>query len=230
MTSYWPFWVTAPALGAITVGYWILLRRPLGVSGVVARFSRIREEAAVDRGFAALEVDRAQLEAAMLAMTAEAFGIAPEEDEASMEGPLAPKASTSTFDPAVAPSASPDATPVFEQPRGRACASTPTLREHAVFLLALVAGGLLAALARGAFGATASLGASFSSLVAPGARGLAALAVGGVLVGFGTALCGGCTAGHGLTGSARLMPGSLVSTVFFFATAVAVSFLIAGLA
>src|SRR5512138_1422303 len=115
MSSYLPAWAAALSLGAITVGYWILLRRPLGVSGVLARFSRIREEAAVDRGFAALDADRAQLEAAMLAMTAEAFGIAPEEDEASLEGPLAPSASTSTFDPAVAPSATSGATPVFEQ-------------------------------------------------------------------------------------------------------------------
>jgi hypothetical protein len=226
MTSYWPFWVTAPALGTITVGYWILLRRPLGVSGVLARFSRVREEAAVDRGFAALEADREQLEAAMLAMTEEAFGIAPEEDEVSMEGPLAPPSAT-TFDPAIAQP--PDATSVFEQPKGRACAPTPTLWEHALFLGALVAGGLLASLVRGSFGAISVPGAGFSRAVAQGAGGLLALAGGGVLVGFGTALCGGCTAGHGLTGCGRLMPGSLVSTAVFFATAVGVSFLIAGL-
>jgi hypothetical protein len=226
MTAYWPFWLTAPALGAITVGYWILLRRPLGVSGVLARFSRVREEAAVDRGFAVLDADRAQLEAAMLAMTQEAFGMAPEEDEASLEGPLAPP-STNTFDPAIA--RPPDSTPVFEQAKGRACAPTPSLREHAVFLAALVAGGLIASLARGSFGATSLPGTGFSGAFAPGAGGLLALAGGGVLVGFGTALCGGCTAGHGLTGCGRFMPGSLVSTAVFFATAVGVSFLIAGL-
>lgn len=227
MTTYWPWWAVAPALGAITVGYWILLRRPLGVSGVLARFSRIREEAAVDRGFEVLEGDRARLEAAMLAMTAEAFGIAPEEDEASLEGPLAPQPSAQTFDPAVVPQG--PVTPVFEQPKGRACAPTPSLKEHAVFLVALVAGGALAALARGRLGSASGLSEGFARLVAPGARGLAALAGGGVLVGFGTALCGGCTAGHGLTGCGRLMPGSLVSSFVFFGTAVGVSFLIAGL-
>lgn len=231
MDTYWPSWAVAPALGGITVGYWLLLRRPLGVSGVLARFSRVREEAAVDRGFAALEADRAQLEAAMLAMTAEAFGIAPEENEASLEGPLAPPPASSIPDPAVPPASAPNAAPVFEQPKGRACAPTPTLREHAVFLVALVAGGLIAALVRGSFGASAFPGDGFSRLVAPGtAGGLAALAGGGVLVGFGTALCGGCTAGHGLTGTGRLMPGSLVSTAVFFATAAGVSLLLAGLA
>ena len=212
MTNFWPFWVTAPVLGVITVSYWILLRRPLGVSGVVARFSRVQEELQVDRGFEALEADRAALEAAMLAMTAEAFG-----------------SSSSTFDPAVAPSASPGAEPVFEAPAGRVCAPTPSLREHAIFLVAIAAGGLLASLLRGSFGA-AGMGEPFARLVGPGAGGLAALAAGGVLVGFGASLCGGCTAGHGLTGSGRLMPGSLVSTALFFATAIGVSFLLAGLA
>ena len=229
MTSFWPFWVTAPALGAITVGYWILLRRPLGVSGVLARFSRVREELQVDRGFAALEADRADLEAAMLAMTAEAFGIAPEEQEASLEGPGTPRDPAPSPDPAVAPAAAaPGATPVFEAPAGRVCAPTPSLKEHAIFLVAIVAGGLLASLVRGSFAAPVE--ASFPRLAASGAGGLAWLAAGGVLVGFGTSLCGGCTAGHGLTGCGRLMPGSLVSAAIFFATAVGISFLIAGLA
>ncbi len=226
MTTSWPAWVTAPALAAITVGYWIALRRPLGVSGVLARFTRPVEEAAVDRGFAALEADRAKLEAAMLAATAEAFGIAPEEDSPSLEGPIAPPPSAATFDPAVAPPA-PSEAALFDAPKGRACAPTPTLREHAIFLVALVAGGLLAALVRGTFGASSGLTGVLAR--APGAGGLAALAGGGLLVGFGSALCGGCTAGHGLTGVGRLMPGSLVSTAVFFATAVGVSLLLAGL-
>lgn len=222
MTSFWPFWVTAPILGAITVGYWILLRRPLGVSGVVARFSRVREELQVDRGFAALEADRADLEAAMLAMTAEAFGIAPEEDEASLEGPGTPR------EPEVVPPSPPEAAPVFEAPAGRVCAPTPSLKEHAIFLVAIVCGGLLASLVRGSF--AAPMGASFTRVMTSGAGGLAWLAAGGVLVGFGASLCGGCTAGHGLTGCGRLMPGSLVSTAVFFATAVGLSLLLSGLA
>src|SRR5512133_993882 len=225
MTSFWPFWVTAPALGAITVGYWILLRRPLGVSGVLARFSRVHEELEVDRGFKALEADRADLEAAMLAMTAEAFGIAPEEQEASLEGPGAPRDPAPSLDPAAA---APGATPVFEAPAGRVCAPTPSLKEHAIFLVAIVAGGLIASLVRGSF--AAPMGASFTRVMASGAGGLAWLAAGGVLVGFGASLCGGCTAGHGLTGCGRLMPGSLVSTAVFFATAVGLSLLLSGLA
>jgi uncharacterized membrane protein YedE/YeeE len=54
----------------------------------------------------------------------------------------------------------------------------------------------------------------------------ALLFVGGVLVGFGTRLAGGCSSGHGLNGCGRLRPVSLVATAVFFGTAVAVSFLL----
>lgn len=216
MATYWPFWVTAPALGALTVGYWILLRRPLGVSGVLARFSRIREERALDRGVEVMQADPAALEAALAALTAEAFGSGPE------AGP--------TEAPSLSLSDSAIASPAVVEPVGRSCAPTPRLGAHAVFLVALAAGGLLASLVRGSFGAGDGMGESFSRLVASGSGGLGALAAGGVLVGFGTALCGGCTAGHGLTGCGRLMPGSLVSTAVFFGAAVAVSLLLAGIA
>jgi uncharacterized membrane protein YedE/YeeE len=44
---------------------------------------------------------------------------------------------------------------------------------------------------------------------------------GGVLVGFGTRLGGGCTSGHGVCGIARLSPRSIVATCIFMAAAVA---------
>jgi uncharacterized membrane protein YedE/YeeE len=50
--------------------------------------------------------------------------------------------------------------------------------------------------------------------------------VGGVLVGFGTRLAGGCSSGHGLSGCGRLRPVSIVATAVFFGTAVGVSFLL----
>lgn len=50
------------------------------------------------------------------------------------------------------------------------------------------------------------------------------LAVGGLLVGFGTALGSGCTSGHGVCGIARLSPRSLTATAIFMATALATVF------
>jgi uncharacterized membrane protein YedE/YeeE len=49
---------------------------------------------------------------------------------------------------------------------------------------------------------------------------------GGLLVGFGTRLGGGCTSGHGVCGLARLSPRSLVATALFMSTAVATNFLL----
>ncbi len=44
MIAYLPWGVAAAALGAITVGHWLAIRRPLGVSGVLARFAALAEE------------------------------------------------------------------------------------------------------------------------------------------------------------------------------------------
>ena len=50
------------------------------------------------------------------------------------------------------------------------------------------------------------------------------LAAGGLLVGVGTAIGGGCTSGHGVCGLARLSPRSLVATLTFMAVGIATVF------
>jgi uncharacterized protein len=214
MSPYLPWWLTALALGSITVGYWIAIRRPLGVSGVLARFTRVREELEFDRGVAAVnDADQSALEAELLAMTREAFGTA--------GGPAGDAASSTSGEPTSGAGAMEPAAHAAEA--GRACAPVPRLGAHLTFLVMLVVGGALAALLRGAWAPGTGLGEGFARHIAAGPAGLAALAGGGALVGFGTATCGGCSAGHGLTGSGRLMPGSLVSTLVFFVAAVAVA-------
>jgi uncharacterized membrane protein YedE/YeeE len=52
------------------------------------------------------------------------------------------------------------------------------------------------------------------------------LVPGGLLVGFGTRLGGGCTSGHGVCGAARLSKRSLVATATFMASGVIVVFLL----
>src|SRR3954454_11562523 len=49
------------------------------------------------------------------------------------------------------------------------------------------------------------------------------LVIGGVLIGFGAKVAGGCTSGNGLSGTAALSPGSLAATGTFFATAIVVT-------
>ena len=53
-----------------------------------------------------------------------------------------------------------------------------------------------------------------------------AVAIAGLLVGFGTRLGNGCTSGHGVCGLARLSPRSLVATVTFMITTAITVFII----
>ncbi len=53
---------------------------------------------------------------------------------------------------------------------------------------------------------------------------LPALTLGGLLVGFGTRLGGGCTSGHGVCGIARLSARSLAATALFMTVGAAVVF------
>jgi hypothetical protein len=52
------------------------------------------------------------------------------------------------------------------------------------------------------------------------------LILGGLLVGFGTQLGGGCTSGHGVCGIARLAPRSIVATITFMASAIVTVFVV----
>lgn len=54
-------------------------------------------------------------------------------------------------------------------------------------------------------------------------------ALGGVLIGFGARLGGGCTSGHGICGMASLSPGSLLMVCTFLGTAIVTALLCAAL-
>jgi uncharacterized membrane protein YedE/YeeE len=97
-------------------------------------------------------------------------------------------------------------------------------RALALWLLAgVVIGGALAA--RTAAASTA-LDARFVGLFGDGGLAALVLLTGGVLVGAGTRLAGGCTSGHGLSGCARAQPGSLAATATFFGVAIVLAFIL----
>ncbi len=50
--------------------------------------------------------------------------------------------------------------------------------------------------------------------------------IGGMLVGFGARLGGGCTSGHGVCGMARLSKRSIAATLTFMATAIITVFIV----
>jgi uncharacterized membrane protein YedE/YeeE len=56
--------------------------------------------------------------------------------------------------------------------------------------------------------------------------GYAAIAIAGLLVGFGTRYGSGCTSGHGVCGLSRLSPRSLVSTLTFMGLGFAMVYVI----
>lgn len=82
------------------------------------------------------------------------------------------------------------------------------------FLAGLLAVGVVAALVAPTTLAVSSL------------RGPVVMLFAGVVVGFGTRLGNGCTAGHGVCGLSRGSPRSLVATLTFMATGIATASLI----
>lgn len=78
----------------------------------------------------------------------------------------------------------------------------------------------------------AGLGARFVApdAVPPATQGLGALAVAGLLVGYGARLANGCTSGHGICGLSRGSARSLVAVLTFLATGGLTVFVARGLA
>ena len=80
-----------------------------------------------------------------------------------------------------------------------------------------VSGLLLAGLAWQAAGAPVPLRAGFP---------LGWAACGGLLVGFGTRMGGGCTSGHGVCGLGRLSTRALVAVIMFMASGMAATYVV----
>ncbi len=83
------------------------------------------------------------------------------------------------------------------------------------FLAGIVAGGLIAALLSGGWSPTSGMGLFDVAITASLPAKAALFTAGGVLIGFGTRLAGGCTSGHGIVGMAQLAPSSLIATGAF---------------
>ena len=88
---------------------------------------------------------------------------------------------------------------------------------RALFVVGLIAGG---AIAFHTLPVTFAARDGYSS---------AWLVTAGLLVGFGTRMCSGCTSGHGVCGMARLSSRSLVATATFLLVGVATASLLAPL-
>lgn len=84
----------------------------------------------------------------------------------------------------------------------------------------LLLGGVLSAVLGGGWSPTWDLG-MFDTEIGWGPAGKVAwMFVGGLFIGFGTRLAGGCTSGHGIFGLSNLELPSLVTTISFMAAGV----------
>jgi len=83
------------------------------------------------------------------------------------------------------------------------------------FLVGLLFGGFLSAVLGGGWSPTWALGIFDNRVGLEPAGKVAWMFVGGLFIGFGTRLAGGCTSGHGIFGVSNLEGSSLVSTISF---------------
>lgn len=196
MESYWPWWAGGLALASVALGHWLIANRQLAVSGRFTGIVNRLRHGPEDRTIETVTSD--DLLAALRAATAAEFGAAAVEPGASSELEAPPPQSTTLVKRRL------------------------TTLDHVLFLLALAVGGLLARLTVGERPAPMTLLDSVAE-GRPWALPVSFL-VGGVLVGFGTRMAGGCTSGHGLCGVSRFQKGSLVATLMFFGFGVLASF------
>jgi uncharacterized membrane protein YedE/YeeE len=115
---------------------------------------------------------------------------------------------------------------VLHAPYFRREGTADSRRWRLPFLGGLLAGGVLSAVLAGAWTPTWDLG-MFDSAIGWGPAGKVAwMFIGGLLIGFGTRLAGGCTSGHGIFGLSNLEIPSLVATMSFMAAGVVTTNLI----
>lgn len=100
----------------------------------------------------------------------------------------------------------------------------PVVDWEFAFVLAAIAGAFVAAYTGGELTAE-WLPAMWEARFGDGTIGLRAVvaAVGGVLMAFGARLAGGCTSGHGISGTLQLSVGSWIAVICFFIGGIAVA-------
>jgi hypothetical protein len=113
--------------------------------------------------------------------------------------------------------------------------NTPYLRRDEItkshgfrlpFLGGLVLGGVISAVAGGGWAPIWDLGRFDATFNIGHAGKLLWMFAGGVLIGAGTRMAGGCTSGHGIFGLSNLEGASLVSTLSFLGAGIVVANLV----
>jgi len=190
--QYLPFWMGGLALGGVCVWMWLVDGRTLGVTGQVTRLvEAVANPDAEAEAREFAERDPNDVLAALAAATAVELGV-------EIEAPKHEPTDGSRLD----------------------MQRHIPLGYRLAFLLCIALGSASAALLDGSWTLRWSLGEVHTALVGSSWPRYLLLLGGGVVVGFGTRMSGGCTSGHGLSGCSRMVPRSLIATATFLGTAI----------
>ena len=198
--EYWSWWMGALGLGTFAILFNILTKKPLGVSGSWLSIASRKEYKDLKKAADVFDRDQDEVKDDLLAMTMAEFG---------QEALDKAKETTET---------TAETKPVAK-------VQAPThWSVHVVFLLCMTLGSFIAISIHGEFKVSYELSAIHTQIFNTPGEAWIALFFGGIMVGFGTQMAGGCTSGHGLSGCSQLVPASLFSTVIFMGSAIALSF------
>ena len=202
--EYWSWWIGGIALGSFAVIFSLLTGKPLGVSGSWLSIARRKDDAVLKASADVLESGGDQVKDDLMAMTMAEFG-----EDIVEDIPQRREGEVDADDK--------------EQPKLRQDYTPWTV--HVLFLVTMFLGSYIASMTTGDISWSLDLSPLHKQIFENDGEAWLALLFGGMMVGFGTQMAGGCTSGHGLSGSAQLVPASLLSTAIFFASATALTIL-----
>lgn len=103
----------------------------------------------------------------------------------------------------------------------------PELEWQSMLVIGIVIGSFISAVLAGEFNLTFIPLTEFESILNQNILGrIFSAFTGGILLGFGARLAGGCTSGHGISGAFQLSIASWISLISFFVGGAAAAFLI----
>ena len=197
--EYWSWWIGGVALGLFAVVFSLLTGKPLGVSGSWLSIARRKDDAILKASAEVLDADQDQVKDDLMAMTMAEFG-----EDVIEETPQRREGEADAV--------------VSDQPKLKQDYTPWTV--HVLFLVTMFIGSYIAMITTaGDFSWSLELSPLHNKIFENDGEAWIALLFGGMMVGFGTQMAGGCTSGHGLSGSAQLIPASLLSTAIFFGSA-----------
>lgn len=203
MDAYIPWYYTAIGLAIVTLGFSYALGKALGISGSWARLVTRNNDRDVRTAEASFVGNPQLFEDALMSATIHEFG---EKEVNDFLTSRQKKQPTKQLE---------DATNNIKRMPSRVPWSA-----HFTFLIFLILGGAAGSMIRGTFSLQFDLGEFHTQMFGGSVLSLVVLLVGGLMVGFGTQLGGGCTSGHGLSGVSRLTPASMIATGCFFGSAI----------